>query len=97
MNELPGKTEMENQKKYHCKWYSAFFSKALKRISKKWYQCFELPYLKSQLGGCGEHVSIGNGALFSGKPNIFISDNVYIGPNSLIYSAHARVFLGSHV
>lgn len=86
-----------NSSKYHCKRYVKFFWKIKNLIKKKWYQYIEMPYLKSQLGSCGENVVICKNASFSGKSNIFFSDDIYLGPGALIYSSIAKVYLGNHV
>ena len=83
--------------KYHCKWYAKSLSKLRKRICKRWYEYIELPYLKSQLGSCGENVVICEGSRISGKSNLFFANNVVLGSNALIYSIHAKVYFGNHV
>ncbi|MBR5428170.1 MAG: acyltransferase [Clostridia bacterium] len=92
-----GSVNTESIKKYSCRRNTAFLARLTQKIRKRWYERVELPYLKSQLGGCGDHVSISKGAYFCGKSNIYFSDHVYLGPNALIYSVHARVVFGSHV
>ena len=84
-------------KKYHCKWYVKFLGKFIKKIKKYWYQYIEMPYLKSQLGSCGNNVVICERAYFNGKANILFADDIYLGPGAVIYSSGAKVHFGNHV
>ena len=84
-------------RKYHCKWYVKLLGKFIRKIKKYWHQYIEMPYLKSQLGSCGNNVVICERAYFNGKSNIFLSDDIYIGPGAVIYSAVAKVYLGNHI
>lgn len=84
-------------KQFHCNRMQRFLHNFRHKIIKRWNEYVELPYLKSQFAACGDNVVICEGAIISGKSNIFFADDVYLGPNAIIYAAHAKVYFGNHV
>ena len=89
---------VENKnRKYNCKWHVKLLGKFKQKIKKYWHQYIDMPYLKSQLGSCGKNVAICAGAYFNGKTNIFLANDIYLGPGAVIYSSGAKVYIGNHV
>lgn len=82
---------------FKCKWYSSLLYNIRKKVHRFWISYIEMPYIKSQLGSCGNDVVISSGAHFCGKSNLYFSDDIYFGPNARIYSPRARVLIGNHV
>ncbi len=55
-------------------------------------------FIKRAMGHCGRNVMIKpSTSIFKGLENIHISDNVRIARYAVIYSTHAKVFIGSKV
>ena len=55
-------------------------------------------FIKRAMGHCGKNVMIKPcTSIFKGLENIHISDNVRIARYAVIYSTHAKVFIGSKV
>jgi acetyltransferase-like isoleucine patch superfamily enzyme len=48
-------------------------------------------------GSCGKNVSIPFNRILNKTKNIYIGNNVYIGPYILIYATDAKVFIGNYV
>lgn len=59
------------------------------------YICRKL--LVKSFGSCGNNVSIGNNINVVGCTNIFIKNDVSIGPNCTLYSTRAKIFIGDHI
>lgn len=56
-----------------------------------------MPCLKKQFAKCGKDVIIDTGSIIAGKRNLFIGDDVYIGPQAIIYSTKAKLIIGNHI
>lgn len=56
-----------------------------------------LPYLRKTFGKCGQKVIIGDGERIAGNQNIFFGDDVYVGPDALLYTTKAKLIFGNHI
>ena len=66
-------------------------------IKSRWYTYVCLPGLRKQFASCGKDVIIDSGSIIAGKRNIEIGDDVYIGPQAIIYTTQAKLIFGSHI
>ncbi len=55
-----------------------------------------MPIKKSMFAECGNNVYLGKGSLISYK-NVYIKNNVSIGPNACFLSTRACIYIGNHV
>ena len=55
-----------------------------------------MPFKKAMLGACGKAVILGKGANFTWG-NVYIGDNVNIGPNAMFMCTRAKITIGNHV
>lgn len=62
----------------------------------KMFWFFLRKYQMTQFEKCGERVYIGRRGIFTYN-NISIGNDVYIGDNACIQSAHGKIIIGSHV
>lgn len=69
--------------------------KLLMKISSL-YSYFLRRYEKKLLKKCGQNVYIGKNCIMT-YGNISIGNDVYIGPNACIQSAHGEISIGNHV
>lgn len=59
---------------------------------------FKAFFIKRAMGSCGKNVLIKpTSSIFKGLENVFISNDVRIARNAVIYSTEAKVFIGSKV
>ena len=56
-----------------------------------------MPYLISSFGARGSNVILGTGSIICGGKNIYVGNDVYIGPQALIYTTLAKVYIGNKV
>ena len=63
----------------------------------RWHTHVFLPYLRKQFGKCGKDVVVGDQPRIAGKENIYFGDDIYIGPEALIYTTKAKLIFGSHI
>jgi len=61
-----------------------------------WYRVIVMNMKKSMLGSCGRNVRIMRGADFTWS-NVFVGNDVYVGPNALFLTSKAKIILGDHV
>lgn len=73
-----------------------FWYKLITWPKRQWHKHY-IKEIKKQLKYCGEKVSIGEGLICAGTENMSIGNNVYIGPNSLLYSTKANLTIGNYV
>lgn len=66
-------------------------------IKSRWYHNVILPYIRKTFGSCGSNVVIGDHSRIAGAENIEIGDDVYIGPEALMYTTKAKLIFGSHI
>lgn len=66
-------------------------------VSRAWNKAVVSPIKKSALGGCGKKVTLGKGISMSGAKNIFLGNNVAIGPNSRFLCTLAKIVIGDNV
>lgn len=66
-------------------------------IRKAVYKIFRESFIKKSLGHCGKYVHIAEKSDIKGNRNIFISDNVAIGPNALLWSTRAKIIIKEKV
>ena len=62
----------------------------------KMYWFFMRKYQLTQFEKCGEKVYLGRRCIFTPQ-NISIGNDVYIGDNACIQSAHGKIIIGNHV
>lgn len=74
-----------------------FFYRVKNSIKSRWYMKVTLPYIRKTLGACGSNVVIADHSRIAGAENIEIGDDVYIGPEALIYTTKAKLILGNHI
>lgn len=74
-----------------------FFYRVKNSIKSRWYMNVTLPYIRKTLGACGSKVVIEDYSRIAGAENIEIGDDVYIGPEALIYTTKAKLILGNHI
>ena len=74
-----------------------FFYRVKNSIKSRWYMNVTLPYIRKTLGVCGSNVVIADHSRIAGAENIEIGDDVYIGPETLIYTTKAKLILGNHI
>lgn len=75
----------------------SLFFRCLNSIKTRWYHQIKLPYIRKTFESCGGGVTIGPGAIIAGNKNISFGDDVYIGPQALLYSTVARIRFGNHI
>lgn len=75
----------------------SFLYKACVFIKKQWELRVCMPALRKQFSKCGKGVVIDSGSRIAGKKNISFGDDVYIGPQAMIYSTNAKLIFGSHI
>lgn len=66
-------------------------------IKSRWYMRVYLPYLRKSFASCGNDVVISDGARIAGNDNISFGDDVYIGPQALLYTTKAKLTFGNHI
>lgn len=66
-------------------------------IRKGFYKLFRESVLKCSLGKCGKNVHIAEKSDIKGIENIYIGDDVAIGPHSLLLTTGARIFIRDKV
>ena len=71
--------------------------RVLNSIKSRWNNTIYRKYIISTFENCGKNVSIDRSTIFAGNHNISIGDNVYIGPNGVIYSTRAKLRIGNYV
>lgn len=74
-----------------------FFYRVKNSIKSRWYMNVTLPYIRKTLGACGSNVVIVDHSRIAGAENIEIGDDVYIGPEALIYTTKAKLVFGNHI
>lgn len=74
-----------------------FLFRILESIKCRWYNFFTLPCLKKTFKTCGNNFTIAKGYLIAGNKNMSFGNNVYIGPQSILYSTLANIYIGNHV
>ena len=67
------------------------------RISIKWQNKVISKYQQSLFGKCGKNVMIGKGGYFVGSQNIYVGDDVYIGPKAHFLTTQAKIVIGNKV
>lgn len=55
------------------------------------------PLIKSSFGSCGKKVYVSKGCVFAGIGNIYIGNDVSIGPNATMYCTKAPIRIKDHV
>ena len=63
----------------------------------RWHIHVYLPYLRKQFAKCGKDVIIADSSRIAGKENLYFGDDIYIGPEALIYSTKAKLIFGNHI
>lgn len=63
----------------------------------RWHTFVYLPYLRKTFCRVGKKVVIGGGERIAGNENISFGDDVYIGPDALIYTTKAKLIFGNHI
>ena len=53
--------------------------------------------LKKQLSKCGEKVSIGSGIIVDSPAFVELGNNIYIGPNAVLYSTVKKIIFGNNI
>lgn len=61
------------------------------------YKLFRESAIKSALGSCGKNVHIAEKSDIKGIENIFIEDDVTVGPHSLLWTIKAKIFIQKKV
>ena len=54
-------------------------------------------YQKSCFAECGRNVNIGKGCSFYGAENIYVGDDVYIGPKAMFLTTEAKIVMGKKI
>ena len=75
----------------------SFLYRIKNSIKSRWYTKVTMPYIKSTFESCGSNVVIGENARIAGAENIEIGDDVYLGPEALLYTTKAKLIFGSHI
>lgn len=55
------------------------------------------PYQRARFAKCGENVNIGKGCSFYGAENIYVGDDVYIGPKAMFLTTEAKIIMGKKI
>ena len=71
-------------------WIVDFFCRA-------WNKTVVSTIKKSRFATCGKKVIIGKGLSVAGYSNIYVEDNVSIGPGAVIFCTRAKIKIKSHV
>ncbi len=71
--------------------------KAEEFIRKAFYKVFRESVIKCSLGSCGKNVHIAEKSDIKGNENIYIGDDVAIGPRSLLWTTGAKIFIKDKV
>lgn len=66
-------------------------------VRKVWNKLISEPIRKKAFATCGKNVNIARNVEFSGAENIYVGNNVYIGPNSTFLTTLANIKIGDHV
>ena len=54
-------------------------------------------YQKIFFAKCGKNVNIGKGCSFYGAQNIYVGDDVYIGPKAMFLTTEAKIIMGKKI
>lgn len=66
-------------------------------LKKSFYKLFIENGLKGAFGQCGKHVKVARDSEFFPEKNIYIGNNVSIGPYALFWSLHAKIQIEDNV
>ena len=66
-------------------------------VRKAFYKVFRESAIKCSLGNCGKNVHIAEKSDIKGNENIYIGNDVAIGPRSLLWTTGARIFIKDKV
>ncbi len=70
---------------------------ALRFPGRVWHRMVTTPIKKRMLGKCGKNIHLGPGLMMDKASNLFMGDDVHIGPNALLMNLRARILIGDHV
>ncbi len=74
---------------------ASFFGNLFFKIYKPFSYCIR-EWQKSKFESCGHNVYIGQHCIFTSE-NIKVGNDVYIGSNACMQSAHGKIIIGDHV
>ena len=74
-----------------------FFYRVRASLKSRWHMRVYLPYLRKQFAKCGNNVVISDHPRIAGAENIYLGNDIYIGPEALIYTTKAKLILGNHI
>ena len=63
----------------------------------RWQNRVVSKYQQSRFGACGKNVSIGEKCRFVTEANVYVGDDVYIGPHACFLTTNARIIIGNKV
>ncbi len=66
-------------------------------IAARWQSKVISKYQQSLFGKCGKNVIIGKSGYFAGSQNIYVGDDVYIGPNARFLTTNACIRFGNKI
>lgn len=67
------------------------------KIRRAFFKFFVAPSIRRSFGSCGDKVAVSGGCSFSGIDNVFVGNNVALGPRMTVLSTRARVVIGDDV
>ena len=71
--------------------------KILDGVSRAYNKLLLLPALRRSFAACGENVTLGRRSEIAGAANIYIGNNVYLGPGATLLTTHAKIHIGDYV
>ena len=74
-----------------------FLLKVKNSISDRWQYCVVSKYHQLLFGQCGKNVNIGKGCRFVTESNVYVGNDVYIGPYACFLTTRAKIVIGNKV
>ncbi len=66
-------------------------------ISRAWNKFIVAPIKKSSFAKCGKNVTVGRNFCVSGSSNMYVGNNVILGPGNLFMCTRAKIIIGDNV
>lgn len=66
-------------------------------VRKVFYKVFRESVIKCSLGSCGKNVHIAEKSDIKGNENVYVGNDVAIGPRSLLWTTGAKIFIKDKV